>query len=132
MGYPNFGKVKTIVLPADHDEMTLEEYKQKYGIDIKSFLSISVSGGGDKGRISLVIPSNIFILINGDDLAKAYNAPQYGGCQAITSIDNTDWDSGVSNAILILKGGHGVGLYITCNKDNELNFDNIRIQGNEI
>lgn len=40
-GYPNFGKVKTIVLPCDfREELTIDEYREKFGIDLREFISL--------------------------------------------------------------------------------------------
>ena len=41
MGYPNFGKVKTVVLPIPNEELTLDEYKEKYGIDLRELVTVS-------------------------------------------------------------------------------------------
>lgn len=35
MGYPNFGKVKTLTLPIPDSSMTFAEYKNAYGIDLE-------------------------------------------------------------------------------------------------
>ena len=38
MGYPNLGKVKTIVLPVPKSQMTRKEYFDAYGIDLASII----------------------------------------------------------------------------------------------
>ena len=43
MGYPIFGKIKNIVLPLpinDFDDMTIEEYKEFSGIDLREVLEL--------------------------------------------------------------------------------------------
>ena len=43
MGYPSIGKVKTIVLPclgSGAPLMTIESYKEKFGIDLRDILAI--------------------------------------------------------------------------------------------
>lgn len=40
MGYPYFGKVKTIVLPLPPEQIKFAEYKEKYGIDLKEFFEV--------------------------------------------------------------------------------------------
>ena len=44
MGYPNFGKVKTVVLPLTDEALTINEYKEKYGIDLKQFIVLDDGG----------------------------------------------------------------------------------------
>ena len=51
MAYPNFGKVKTIVLPfnlQDDNGISLDEYKEKYGIDIRDLFVLNSNGLFDK------------------------------------------------------------------------------------
>lgn len=46
-GYPNFGAVKTIVIPAlveSDGPYTLDQYKEKFGIDFRDFVTISPDG----------------------------------------------------------------------------------------
>ena len=42
MGYPNFGKVKTIVLPIEDGDsgLTFDEYEKKYGLDIREIFRL--------------------------------------------------------------------------------------------
>lgn len=51
MGYPIFGKVKTIVLPGNENTMTsqltLEEYKKRFGIDLTDFIYLAENGNID-------------------------------------------------------------------------------------
>ena len=43
MSYPAFGKVKTIVLPIPGEELTLNEYRDKYGIDLREFIKVTAT-----------------------------------------------------------------------------------------
>ena len=64
MGYPNFGKDKTIVLPIDGDDIyTIESYKSKFGIDLRDILEIKddyicIKRGIGKILISDFYPTN--------------------------------------------------------------------------
>lgn len=42
--YPQFGKVKTIVLPIPSSPLTYQQYKEAYGIDLKDFLIVNSNG----------------------------------------------------------------------------------------
>lgn len=52
MGYPNFGIVKTVVIPSliellDADGITLDEYQKRFGIDLKNFIEIVSENDGE-------------------------------------------------------------------------------------
>lgn len=45
MGYPQFGKVKDVVLPVPANEpLSLDEYKERYGIDLRDFIEYYPDG----------------------------------------------------------------------------------------
>ena len=51
MGYPAFGKVKTIVLPRPIDEVSLKQYRELYGIDLMKFIDVAGNVVGLKEEI---------------------------------------------------------------------------------
>lgn len=54
--YPNFGKVKTIVLPIpEFGNFTINQYKEKYGIDLRDILKVEGS--------EIIVKTNAFILL---------------------------------------------------------------------
>ena len=70
MGYPTIGKVKTIVLTfdlEDDDGISLDEYKQKYGIDIKEVFGLNSNNYFDKKDFkdtSFYIECSKFVLVD--------------------------------------------------------------------
>lgn len=76
----NFGCVKTIVLPVDFKMAggggyTLEEYKDKYGIDLKELFNISLDM--DNKYINAVFPKNtaVYLSVVDDYLARYIAGP---------------------------------------------------------
>ena len=60
MAYPNFGKVKTIVLPIDNDKTySIETYKKDYGIDLRDIFELDDGYIKFKNNIK-----NCLVLIN--------------------------------------------------------------------
>ena len=98
MGYPNFGKVKTITLPIPSTYMTYKQYKEKYGIDLKNILFID-----EVSKLIKLKPSRTLLLADISEVIKQEGIDYYpaiislGGC----AVGAQDYISGSQNALLI-------------------------------
>ena len=127
MGYDIFGKSKTIVLPVPGVQgMSLEEYKNKYGIDLKDFIRL------DGTRITFNTNHSL-ILIDGST---------YDGLLLVNGIENAiipstdssleDYVAGSSDARLTI-GVYNVEEEIVCgisfylSRNKEFSIDNIEL-----
>lgn len=122
MGYPNFGKVKTIVLPTPDENLSYEQYKEKFGIDLKDIVKIASNG------LIILKPQNVFWLIN--DVDAHWETPSR--LYTIISAYTSGYESGVSDGSLrIYFGGvpesSGIYLDIRCSKDKTLAIENFTV-----
>lgn len=135
MGYPSFGKVKTIVLPCPSysDTLSISQYKEKFGIDLSEYLIL------DNGYIYFDAKGNL-ILINSFDIDSVGEHISYGLNHAIVPLVATkqlSWLSGSDTGVLKL-GIYEVtdddcyGLYIFVDKDDDFTMDNVRIRGSNV
>lgn len=130
MTRPIFGKTKTIVLPIPSITMTLEEYKNQFGIDLNEIYDISLSFNA----INAVLRQSGQILFRAkeDDFPTVFtsilNPVNYSG--------SAEWISGSQDATLILgyvtldanqdiSGGLGMGFSIS--KDAAFDISNLRV-----
>ena len=129
MGYPNFGKVKTIVLSCcnQDDEISIEEYKNRYGIDLKEFLSVNANKKTleFKAKNSMVLVESTTVNLAGMDSTNILIPVTRSFMSA------HDVDAGV-DAVLILGGYnesessiYGINFRVPHRKD--LNLDNVVI-----
>lgn len=123
MGYSMPIVCKELYLPiAQDDELNLDEYKDKYGIDLSKYVHIN----GPEIAIRFPILYKVYLvaldyenicpvgLIN-NFTASAYES---GSTNAETSIMCTD-----------LAENAGFGIRLVVNKDDDLTIDNIKIFG---
>ena len=79
MGYPIFGKVKTVVLPCwnvdDFDHLSNEQYKEKYGIDLEEIFELQEVG------VPAIKTSGFILIADG-----GYNGLNKGLLSVITTI----------------------------------------------
>lgn len=63
MAYPNFGKVKTIVVPLSEniDGITYDEYKEKYGLDLRDIFDIKILEGA-VAQVSLKLKNTLYLV----------------------------------------------------------------------
>lgn len=118
--YPNFGKVKTIVLPFSSDDIgqNLERYKNKYGIDLKEFISLS-----DSGEIEIVMPQTAIYLYDLDNHNSTCLRPSH-------IQQTTVYDEGQYNAETVIGWFNAEesvfeGINVVIDKDSEYSIDNI-------
>lgn len=129
VSYPQY-KLTDIILPIEHgDYLSLEEYKQKYGIDIKKLLDIQIDGDN---IICLFQPFNRYYIV--DVSARGSIFPPTA---MITLVGTQEYDEGSVDAYLMLavediNGDSGFGIFITCSKDSDLTLDNIKVKYFEI
>lgn len=123
--YPTFGKIKTIVLPTPDHPLTLEEYQEQFGIDLKGFLTLD--------SITKCIE---FHADNSLVLIKIIGAvSQFLRC--ITSFDYTPFDEGNDDAVTIL-GWYNApeeqyeGLRLIIDKDTSFSLANVKVSFYEV
>ncbi len=141
MGFPNFGKVKTITLPIPHEPMSIAEYKAKYGIDLKEFLYIS----DDSNLYFKAIP-NTRILFDISEVLKSfgsYNNATLIDLSTMFTVDNgsSAYVSGTTDGRKCYCVRSYLGeenaltpeyvIVLKLDKSKELNLDNITIVGME-
>lgn len=139
MGFPDFGKVKTIILPIPSDPMSITEYKAKYGIDLKEFLLITA----DKYLRFKPIP-NTQIFLDIGEVLKGYGSfcdSPLVDLSVISMQDSTLYVSGTTDGMStycvraywdpdnVLQPEYLVILKV--DKSEELTIDNITIGGGE-
>ena len=119
--YPPFGKVKTIVFSAPSTTLTLKEYQDKFGIDLKSFLKLDEVF---KGILFDCNNSQIFIKIPESTIKFLY---------PVTNYDTPSyWDEGNDDATLIL-GWYNAsdsvyeGLQFDIDKDASFSLENVKV-----
>lgn len=126
MGYPIFGKVKNIVLPCDtSDPLTLDQYKEKYGIDLKEFLVVENNVIKFKADNSV-----IYIQTRNEQGAQAVYGTSF--LCPVTSSLITAYESGQSSAKLMLGVYNNdeqdyCGIGLTIDKDDEYTLDNVKV-----
>lgn len=132
MGYPAFGKVKTIVLPVPGEQMKFTEYKEKYGIDLKEFFEVK------ENDINLKNVKNAVIYFDLSDVSD--NAPvEFIGKLlplGATIYASQSYESKVTSGAIYYKIPYYnsdniidfIGyISIELSKDEELSIDNARI-----
>ena len=120
MGYPSFGKVKTIVLPIDaiDGEMTIEQYKEKYGIDLKDLIYLDELNK----TILLKNKDNLLILVN--DMSSNSYLPIF--CPPSISVQA--WEEGNSNGnISFLDNSNDFGVIIEISQDDNFKIENVKV-----
>ena len=122
MGYPQFGKVKTIVLPLPVNLISYSDYKKLFGIDLKDVLKLE---------------NGIITLKRGDylPLIKDFMGESISGILYIAPITNVtmqQYSEENTDAVLRLyyngvAGDDGLALQFSIYKDEEFTFENIKI-----
>lgn len=124
--YPNFGKVKTIVLPYvqefDGIPATLDEFKEKTGIDLKPFVYL-----GAGGIVSLRAPNTMFLLNSDGAYGKAYSL-----ISAPNQIDSHTWEKDANDGDFILhifdsNSNFDFTFSLIVDKDSDFLIDNVKI-----
>ena len=125
MGFPNFGKVKTITLPFTgyEVEMPISEYKEKYGIDLRELLRLDTAHG-----LILLKDDNSLVLLN--KLGVGLRTPVI---QTNAYVHNSS--DGQLNIVYLtispetsdIVGEDGLIIYIEQNQ--EFTFDNMLVSG---
>lgn len=127
MSYKTFGKMKTITLPIDgsDQDLTLEEYKEKYGIELKKYIDL------ESGSIDLDFPSDALVLLQ--TLSTTGYALKIG---FINSIPRHAWEEGNEDGYYMLISRDAddynvFGIQLSIDKDDPLDFDHIKISNYE-
>lgn len=131
MGYPQFGNVKTVVIPVPKEDMSVQEYKNAYGIDLRDIVLL------DKGLGNLYLKPNTFYLVNFNTAvgSSLITNESYltSGMIAISKVESQSYESGVKNAQLLIKTpDEGYFLEIGVDKSLEFSYENMYIRFNEI
>ena len=127
MGYPIFGKVKTLVLPLPNETYSIEEYKNKYGIDLTQFIKLNTNFG----QIDFVPQLHTMICL--EDI-HGYGGEIFGTSKIVPALTNSfsQYVSGSQDGIFIL-GVYAIGeealegLEIRISKDKDFSMENVKI-----
>ena len=116
MAYENANVVKTLYLPVPYDQLTLDEYKSKYGIDLKSFLKIG------EDTIDIDFGNNIVYLVNPE--FKSIGASEV---EKPVAVELTTYEFETTDATCIVYVGIAkeMGLLLIIDKDKEFLPENI-------
>lgn len=129
--YPNFGKVKTIVIPVPIEQLNINEYKEKYGIDLRDFVLL------DKQYGRMYLKPNAFYLIDfntavGSSLIGEESA-NFAGLFPISKLNASAYVSGNVDAKLRIETpAEDFYLEIGIPNTLEFSYDNLYIFFNEI
>ena len=134
ISYPKFGKVKTITLPIEHNTLTWEEYKEKYGIDLRDLVRLN------SGK-QIVLKEESLIIFNLSEVQNTgysdipamlplpstlLSVPYSASDDALLSFFINHFDSGSGEIIPFLS------IDLIIRKENDLDLDNLEIQITEI
>ena len=128
ISYPSFGKVKTIVLPVPSDVLSVEQYKDRYGIDLKDILIL------DNDAKKIYVKTNACLFIR-DEGGICENFSVYGlknSIYHVSCFSIQEYVSGSAVAQLVLGiydfvGESVVGISFTIGESDDFIFDNIQI-----
>lgn len=128
MGYPNFGKVKTLVLPyvqEAEDPITIERYKELTGIDLHEFLSIVPTEG--EYTIKFNAPGTLILL----NLENA-TAFRFAGILAPNAMISAPYIAGDNEGKFELQffdadANFGVAFSVRLSETGDPTMENIRI-----
>lgn len=130
MGYKNFQVPKTVYLPCSFVAMTLEEYKNAYGIDLVDELGLVIESGNSIAISTTKLVEYKLVLEPSGNASFPMVAP-------ICDMLSTPQDEGVTNATLALfplgtdnDVSWAFGLAI--DKDSPCTLDNIMVMAIEI
>lgn len=143
MTRPIFGKMKTIVIPfaqGEDEYMTLEEYKEKTGVDIRDVIILEPTIELGIGHIiPRRYPLSYTLIQSGDEIS------QFGECGALIPVSGADqiqpWKSGVTDyegyvvGLTFDSSGAlmgGIDLLLKIDKDDEFSLENLQIAFGEI
>lgn len=129
MGYPIFGKVKNIVLPVPPSEITLDEYKKKYGIEIRDIFECRQNS--DNEHLIMVKSGNYVLFLNTQDSPYFHQMGALIPIEPISTHNVTvnTWISGTNDGEIILSTTTGVGIFIKIPKNASFSLDNATIRG---
>ena len=129
MGYPAFGKVKTITLPSPDESLTIEGYKEKYNIDLKDFIELI------EGNIKIkdeILNSSLILVMQSKYLGTT--SPLVPVCRERVI---SSYEAGVSDAITRLCTTYNVddedywGIELQVVKNGTFDFDHLIIYTKE-
>lgn len=119
MGYPNFGKVRTLTLPftGAEEEMSIDEYKKLYGIDLRDILALTPTS------FEVNAPDSLILLANLTDSYFVQPAVIYRSANK-REIDFVTMGLDDAKSLVIANG-----LILKIPEGKELSLDNILITG---
>lgn len=127
MGYTMPIVCKELNLPCPMDKsFTLEQYKEKFGIDLKPFIKL------EEKQIYATFPNftKVNLVCVGLDISLISKVGP------ITYSNQTEYDEGVEDATLTFEyvdsqGNAGYGIIFTIDKDTEFALENVKVAGVE-
>lgn len=129
MSYENFGVVKTLVLPIPETEISVDEYKERFGIDLKEYLILQDGLIGFDFKNCIVYLSDYKNYVGG--IVSGYTQ---NFVFPIACIKYQAWESGSNDGYLQLGSYDSTqlvvdGLHLFIERDKDFEIDNIKIGG---
>ena len=124
MGYPIFGKVKTITLPLPAVNMSIEEYKNHYGIDLKPYIELM-----EDGNFWFVCDGYIILDVKDSDINFNHKLTTIR-YQNVLSFEYNEYIEGVQDGQTYLRG-LVYSLLLQLPKNAPFTLDNIEVIGAE-
>lgn len=132
MAHENFGIVKTIVLPLTIDTLSIDEYKARFGIDLREFISL------EGGNLIFDFKNCAFYLSDcGNELKSQESGFLHHMVLPIARYDYGEWASGstdgyITLGILDVVESGTYGIVFTISKDDDFVIDNLKIHGDAV
>lgn len=127
-GYPNFGKVKTLVLPLPERDISIDEYKDLYGIDLREFIELT----DDKSiQFKDGLPNTLVLI---DDITLSESSIRLN---SVTYTMHKNYIEGNQDAVFGLAyygDGDGFGAIweLVISKNEEFKIENIKVLNFEL
>ena len=130
MSYPVFGKVKTIVLPVPtpDDAISLQQYKDRYGIDLKDFLVLEP----DYGLIDFIAPKDSIVLFNTREVSEHFEHIVILGLDVLQESSSKPYNVDTSSNAELNLVFTSVNMQFYIRYTDDFTIDNILIQSSEV
>lgn len=127
MGYPIIGATKTLVLPIPNEPLSVQEYNEKYGIDVRGFLTLTDDG---YIRLNKGLPNTLVLI---DDMELTYSQMRIYTVKELSEVSySSEIQDGALGLFFIGGIDSGTSLRFYIPKDVEFNLDNMIVLPHEI
>ena len=126
MAYENFQVCKELYLPMPSENMTLEEYKKTYGIDLKPFIYIDGNEEGATIFVEFPLRAKVYLVHSeGTNFRSNVSMPN-DYVQVDYEFEDTDGYTNILCKTITEDSGFGIQFFLS--KDQELSVENIIVK----